>query len=96
MPPRPRCSTTWHEGDPVAGFVQLPCVEPCAFGAVKSSTGFMIASNEIPTSCRVDFDTTVEAMGLTAKEMNSRYKETSEGGTRRLRRALLRARLANV
>jgi L-serine dehydratase len=66
--------------DPVAGFVQVPCVERCAFGAVKSWTGFMIASNEIPTHRRVDFDTTVAAMALTAKEMNSKYKETSEGG----------------
>jgi L-serine dehydratase len=66
--------------DPVAGFVQIPCIERCAFGAVKSWTGFMIASNEIPANRRVDFDTTVEAMALTAKEMNSKYKETSEGG----------------
>jgi L-serine dehydratase len=66
--------------DPVAGFVQVPCVERCAFGAVKSWTGFMIASNEVPTNRRVDFDTTVDAMALTAKEMNSKYKETSEGG----------------
>jgi L-serine dehydratase len=66
--------------DPVAGFVQLPCIERCAFGAVKAWTGFMIASNEIPANRRVDFDTTVAAMALTAKEMNSKYKETSEGG----------------
>jgi L-serine dehydratase len=66
--------------DPVAGFVQVPCVERCAFGAIKSWTGFMIASNEIPANRRVDFDTTVTAMALTAKEMNSKYKETSEGG----------------
>jgi L-serine dehydratase len=66
--------------DPVAGFVQVPCVERCAFGAVKAWTGFMIASNEVPTNRRVDFDTTVDAMALTAKEMNSKYKETSEGG----------------
>jgi L-serine dehydratase len=66
--------------DPVAGFVQVPCIERCAFGAVKSWTGFMIASNEIPANRRVDFDTTVTAMALTAKEMNSKYKETSEGG----------------
>ena len=66
--------------DPVAGFVQVPCIERCAFGAVKSWTGFMIASNEIPANRRVDFDTTVNAMALTAKEMNSKYKETSEGG----------------
>jgi len=66
--------------DPVAGFVQIPCIERCAFGAVKAWTGFMIASNEIPANRRVDFDTTVNAMALTAKEMNSKYKETSEGG----------------
>jgi L-serine dehydratase len=66
--------------DPVAGFVQIPCIERCAYGAVKAWTGFMIASNEIPTNRRVDFDTTVSAMALTAKEMNSKYKETSEGG----------------
>jgi L-serine dehydratase len=66
--------------DPVAGFVQVPCIERCAYGAVKAWTGYMIASNEIPANRRVDFDTTVTAMALTAKEMNSKYKETSEGG----------------
>ncbi len=66
--------------DPVAGYVQLPCIERCSYGAVKAWIGFLIASNEIPTNRRVDFDTTVEAMALTAKEMNSKYKETSEGG----------------
>jgi L-serine dehydratase len=66
--------------DPVAGFVQVPCIERCAFGAVKSWTGFAIASNEVPANRRVDFDTTVSAMALTAKEMNTKYKETSEGG----------------
>jgi L-serine dehydratase len=66
--------------DPVAGFVQIPCIERCAFGAVKSWTGYLIAKNEIPVNRRVDLDTTVSAMALTAKEMNSKYKETSEGG----------------
>ena len=66
--------------DPVAGFVQVPCIERCAYGAVKAWTGTSIASNEIPTNRRVDFDTTVAALALTAKEMNSKYKETSEGG----------------
>jgi L-serine dehydratase len=66
--------------DPVAGFVQVPCIERCAFGAVKSWVGFLIASNEIPANRRLDFDTTVTAMALTAKEMNTKYKETSEGG----------------
>jgi L-serine dehydratase len=66
--------------DPVAGFVQVPCIERCAFGAIKAWTGFAIATNEIPINRRVDFDSTVDAMALTAKEMNGKYKETSEGG----------------
>jgi L-serine dehydratase len=66
--------------DPVAGYVQIPCIERCAFGAVKAWTGYLIATNEIPANRRVDLDSTVTAMALTAKEMNSKYKETSEGG----------------
>jgi L-serine dehydratase len=66
--------------DPVAGYVQVPCIERCAFGAVKSWTGYLIARNEIPANRRLDLDTTIAAMALTAKEMNSKYKETSEGG----------------
>jgi len=66
--------------DPVAGYVQIPCIERCAYGAVKAWTGYCIASEEIPEQRRVDLDTTIAAMALTAKEMNSKYKETSEGG----------------
>ena len=66
--------------DPVAGFVQVPCIERCAYGAVKAWTGFMIARNEIAINRRVDFDTTVDAMAMTARDMNSKYKETSEAG----------------
>ncbi|KQY35898.1 serine dehydratase [Caulobacter sp. Root1455] len=66
--------------DPLAGFVQVPCIERCAFGAVKAWTGYLIATNEVPVNRRVDFDSTVDAMALTAKEMNPKYKETSEGG----------------
>jgi len=66
--------------DPVAGYVQVPCIERCAYGAVKAWTAYCIASEEIPEERRVDLDTTISAMSLTAKEMNAKYKETSEGG----------------
>ncbi len=66
--------------DPVAGFVQVPCIERCAFGAVKAWTAYAIASNEIASRHRVDFDATVMALAQTAKDMNSKYKETSEAG----------------
>jgi L-serine dehydratase len=66
--------------DPVAGFVQIPCIERCAFGAVKSWTGYLIASNEIADNRRVDLDTVITALAQTAKDMNPKYKETSEAG----------------
>jgi L-serine dehydratase len=66
--------------DPVAGYVQVPCIERCAYGAIKAWTAYCIASEEIAAERRVDLDTTIAAMALTAKEMNSKYKETSEGG----------------
>jgi len=66
--------------DPVAGYVQVPCIERCAYGAVKAWTAYCIASEEVPQERRVDLDTTIAAMALTAKEMNVKYKETSEGG----------------
>ena len=66
--------------DPVAGFVQIPCIERCAFGAVKSWTGYLIAKNEIPANRRVDIDAVITALAQTAKDMNPKYKETSEAG----------------
>jgi L-serine dehydratase len=66
--------------DPVAGYVQVPCIERCAFGAVKAWTAYMIASNEIETRHRVDLDTTIATLAQTGKDMSAKYKETSEGG----------------
>jgi L-serine dehydratase len=66
--------------DPVAGFVQVPCIERCAFGAVKSWTGYLIANNEIAANHRIDLDAVITAMAETAKDMNPKYKETSEAG----------------
>jgi L-serine dehydratase len=66
--------------DPVAGYVQVPCIERCAFGAVKAWTAYEIASNEIASRHRIDLDATIQALAQTAKDMNSKYKETSEAG----------------
>ncbi|HEY2786939.1 MAG TPA: L-serine ammonia-lyase [Fimbriiglobus sp.] len=66
--------------DPVAGYVQVPCIERCAFGAVKAWVAFMIATNEIASRHRVDLDTTIKTLAQTGKDMNSKYKETSEAG----------------
>ena len=66
--------------DPVAGYVQVPCVERCAFGAVKAWTAFLIATNEIASRHRVDLDTTIKTLAETGRDMSAKYKETSEGG----------------
>jgi len=66
--------------DPVAGYVQVPCIERCAFGAVKAWTAFMVATNEIASRHRVDLDTTIKTLADTGKDMSAKYKETSEGG----------------
>jgi L-serine dehydratase len=66
--------------DPVAGYVQVPCIERCAFGAVKAWIAFMIATNEIESRHRVDLDTTIKTLAQTGKDMGAKYKETSEGG----------------
>jgi L-serine dehydratase len=66
--------------DPVAGYVQVPCIERCAFGAVKAWIAFMIATNEIASRHRVDLDTTIKSLADTGKDMSTKYKETSEAG----------------
>ena len=66
--------------DPVAGYVQVPCIERCAFGAVKAWTAFMIATNEIASRHRVDLDTTIKTLAETGRDMSTKYKETSEAG----------------
>jgi L-serine dehydratase len=66
--------------DPVAGYVQVPCIERCAFGSVKAWTAYMIATNEIASRHRVDLDTTIETLAETGKDMSTKYKETSEAG----------------
>jgi L-serine dehydratase len=64
--------------DPVAGYVQVPCIERCAFGAVKAWTAFLIATNEIGSRHRVDLDTTIKTLADTGRDMSA--KETSEAG----------------
>ena len=66
--------------DPVAGYVQVPCIERCAFGAVKAWVAVMIATNEIESRHRVDLDTTIKTLADTGRDMSTKYKETSEAG----------------
>ncbi len=66
--------------DPVLGYVQIPCIERNAMGALKAYTAFLIASAEIPGNHKVDLDQVIRAMAETGHDMCNKYKETSLGG----------------
>jgi L-serine dehydratase len=65
--------------DPVAGLVQIPCIERNAVGAVKAVTAARLALAGDGTH-RVTLDQVIETMRQTGADMRSRYKETSLGG----------------
>ncbi|SDL47295.1 L-serine ammonia-lyase [Maridesulfovibrio ferrireducens] len=66
--------------DPVGGYVQIPCIERNAMGAVKAYNAFLIATVENRKFHKVTLDETIAAMAQTGKDMSSKYKETSEAG----------------
>tara|TARA_R100000935_G_scaffold24441_1_gene43977 strand:+ start:293 stop:1693 length:1401 start_codon:yes stop_codon:yes gene_type:complete len=66
--------------DPIAGLVQIPCIERNAMGAIKAINAAEIAMESDATKAKVPLDKVIETMWDTAKDMNSKYKETSEGG----------------
>ncbi|MDD2236740.1 MAG: L-serine ammonia-lyase [Kiritimatiellae bacterium] len=66
--------------DPVCGYVQIPCIERNAMGAVKAYTAYLIAGAEISRFHRVDLDKTIRAMVETGRDMNPKYRETAAGG----------------
>lgn len=66
--------------DPIAGLVQIPCIERNSMGAIKAITAANIALESDPSKARVSLDQVIKSMWDTAQSMNERFKETSEGG----------------
>ncbi len=66
--------------DPIAGLVQVPCIERNTMGAIKAITASQLAMQGSPDFAKVSLDVVVETMWETAQDMNSKYKETAEGG----------------
>ncbi len=66
--------------DPIGGLVQIPCIERNSMGAMKAITAANIALESDPKSAKVSLDDVIKSMWETAKDMNTKYKETSEGG----------------
>ena len=65
--------------DPIKGLVQIPCIERGAVSAMKAINAMTLA-NFLTDSRKISFDQVVNTMYKTGKDMNSRYRETSEGG----------------
>lgn len=66
--------------DPIGGLVQVPCIERNTMGAIKAITASQIALESDPTKAKVSLDAVIKTMKETAFDMNSKYKETSDGG----------------
>jgi L-serine dehydratase len=66
--------------DPIAGLVQVPCIERNTMGAIKAITASQLALQSTPDFAKVSLDAVVKTMWHTAIDMNHKYKETAEGG----------------
>ncbi|MDX2204430.1 MAG: L-serine ammonia-lyase [Hyphomicrobiaceae bacterium] len=65
--------------DPVAGLVQIPCIERNALGAHKAIAAASLALRG-DGSHHVSLDQVIETMRQTGADMQTKYKETSQGG----------------
>jgi L-serine dehydratase len=66
--------------DPIGGLVQIPCIERNSMGAIKAINAAELALETDPKNVKVTLDDVVNTMWETAKDMHTKYKETSEGG----------------
>lgn len=65
--------------DPIAGLVQVPCIERNAFGAIKAINAASLALRGNGRHI-VSLDQVIETMMRTGRDMHVKYKETSQGG----------------
>jgi L-serine dehydratase len=66
--------------DPIAGLVQIPCIERNTMGAIKAITASQLALQGSPDYAKVSLDAVIKTMWDTAKDMDTKYKETADGG----------------
>ncbi|MDO5483833.1 MAG: L-serine ammonia-lyase [Desulfovibrionaceae bacterium] len=66
--------------DPVGGYVQIPCIERNAMGAIKAYNATLLSTCEESCQHMVSLDAAILAMGEIGRDMNIKFKETSAGG----------------
>jgi L-serine dehydratase len=65
--------------DPIGGLVQIPCIERNAMGAMKAINASRMALKRNSKSL-ISLDRVIATMYQTGKDMNKKYRETSQGG----------------
>lgn len=71
--------------DPVAGLVQIPCIERNAVAAMRAMDSVMLMRFLTGTR-KISFDLVTATMYETGRDLNSHYRETAEGGLAKLYR----------
>lgn len=66
--------------DPIGGYVQIPCIERNAMGAVKAYNAYLLAMASDPSYQKISLDSVLKVMRATGRDMSQKYKETSEAG----------------
>lgn len=69
--------------DPIKGLVQIPCIERNAVAAMRAINAVNLAQF-LTYSRKISFDTVVETMYRTGKDLSKIYRETAEGGLAKL------------
>ena len=65
--------------DPIAGLVQIPCIERNAVAAMRAINALSLA-NFLTYTRKISFDMVVRTMYETGRDLFSKYRETGEGG----------------
>lgn len=66
--------------DPILGYVQIPCIERNAVGAIRAINAAKLASLLEAGEQKISFDMVVMTMLETGKDIKNKYRETSQGG----------------
>ena len=70
--------------DPICGLVQIPCIERNAIAAMRAINAVSLA-NFLTGTRKISFDMIVKTMYETGRDINARYRETSQGGLAKLK-----------
>jgi L-serine dehydratase len=66
--------------DPIGGYVQIPCIERNAMGAIKAYNAYLLASLGNTSHQKISLDSVIKVMRATGRDMSKKYKETSLAG----------------